>query len=32
MKLSGRIKRWRNPAEWKDEHPVETEGGAAATR
>jgi hypothetical protein len=29
MKLSDRIKRWWSPAEWKDEHPVETEGGAA---
>jgi hypothetical protein len=28
MKLSDRIKRWWSPAEWKDEHPVETEGGA----
>ena len=27
MKLSERIKRWWKPAEWKDEHPVETEGG-----
>ena len=27
MKLSDRIKRWWKPAEWKDEHPVETEGG-----
>jgi len=28
MKLSDRIKRWWSPAEWKDEHAVETEGGA----
>ena len=28
MKLSDRIKRWLSPAECKDEHPVETEGGA----
>jgi len=27
MKFSERIKRWWKPAEWKDEHPVETEGG-----
>ena len=27
MKLSDRIKRWWSPAEWKDEHHVETEGG-----
>ena len=27
MKLSERIERWWKPAEWKDEHPVETEGG-----
>ena len=27
MKLSDRIKRWWKPAEWKDEHRVETEGG-----
>ena len=27
MKLADRIKRWRSPAEWKEEHPVETEGG-----
>ena len=27
MKLSDRIKRWWNPADWKDEHPEVTEGG-----
>jgi hypothetical protein len=27
MNLSDRIKRWWNPAKWKDEHPVVTEGG-----
>ena len=27
MNLSNRIKRWWNPAKWKDEHPVVTEGG-----
>jgi hypothetical protein len=28
MRLSDRIKRWWNPAEWRDEHPVVTEGGS----
>ena len=27
MKFSDRIKRWWNPAKWKDEHPEVTEGG-----
>jgi hypothetical protein len=27
VKLSDRIRRWWKPAEWQDEHPVETEGG-----
>ena len=27
MKLGDRIKRWWNPAQWKDEHPEVTEGG-----
>jgi hypothetical protein len=27
MNLSDRIKRWWNPAKWKDEHPEVTEGG-----
>ena len=27
MSLAGRIRRWWNPAEWRDEHPQETEGG-----
>jgi hypothetical protein len=27
MKFSDRIRRWWNPAEWQDEHPVETAGG-----
>ena len=27
MNLSDRIKRWWNPAKWRDEHPEVTEGG-----
>ena len=27
MNFSDRIKRWWNPAEWRDEHPQVTEGG-----
>ena len=27
MNFSDRIKRWWNPAKWKDEHPEVTEGG-----
>ena len=27
MRLSDRIRRWWNPAQWKDEHPRATEGG-----
>jgi hypothetical protein len=27
MKLTDRIKRWWNPAQWKDEHTEVTEGG-----
>jgi hypothetical protein len=26
MKLRDRIRRWWNPAEWRDEHPQVTEG------
>jgi hypothetical protein len=26
MNLSDRIKRWWSPAEWRDEHPEESEG------
>jgi hypothetical protein len=26
MKLSDRIKRWLNPAEWRDEHPETSDG------
>jgi hypothetical protein len=26
MNLSDRIKRWWSPAEWREEHPVESDG------
>ena len=31
MNLSDRIKRWWSPAEWRDEHPEESEGEFALT-
>jgi hypothetical protein len=30
MRLSDRFRRWRNPAQWQDEHPQVTDGDDAS--
>ena len=30
MNLSDRLKRWRNPAQWRDDHPEESDGDGYA--